>query len=345
MHRLAQTFVFLLGVLAAARAQAATIVIIRPTSASPEMTETVSRLHGELLSLGIDVAFAERAAGTVTSPADARARLEPIATARDADAVIEVAAEPAPAAVDIYVLDRRAHRSEVSRVSAESNAENAPARLAIRTIEVLRSSLVEIDLAARSRAGSSDVQLVATAPPPQTGPPSSAADRIGLEAGAVVLTGTDGVGPALLPTARIGWATPSGLVVHVALAGLGSRPVLTAPAGTARVAQQFAVLGISSGAPSTRRIRPYAALAAGVLRTAIDGEAAPPAQAHSVNRWSVLLDGSVGARASGPSQTFLTLAAHVQVATPYVAVHIADTVAATTGRLNLLLTLTVGAWL
>jgi len=82
-----------------------------------------------------------------------------------------------------------------------------------------------------------------------------------------------------------------------------------------------------------------------VLRTAIDGEADPPAQAHSVNRWSVLLDGSVGARISGPSQTFLTLAAHVQVATPYVAVHIADTVAATTGRLNLLLTLTVGAWL
>ncbi len=345
MHRLAQTFVFLLGVLAAARAQAATIVIIRPTSASPEMTETVSRLHGELLSLGIDVAFAERAAVTATGPSDARARLEPIATARDADAVIEVAAEPAPAAVDIYVLDRRAHRSEVSRVSAESSAENAPARLAIRTIEVLRASLVEIDLAARSRAGSSDVQVVATAPPPQTSAPSSAVGRIGVEAGAAVLTSVDGVGPAVLPAVRIGWAMPSGLVVHATLAGLGTHPVLTAPAGTARVAQQFAVLGISSGAPSARRIRPYAGIAAGVLRTAIDGEADPPAEAHSVNRWSALLDGSVGARASGPSQTFLTLAAHVQVATPYVAVHIADTVAATTGRLNLLLTLTVGAWL
>ena len=345
MHRLAQTFVFLLGVLAAARAQAATIVIIRPTSASPEMTETVSRLHGELLSLGIDVAFAERAAVTVTSPADPRARLEPIATARDADAVIEVAAEPAPASVDIYVLDRRAHRSEVSRVSAESSAENAPARLAIRTIEVLRSSLVEIDLAARSRAGSSDVQAVATAPPPETNAPSSAVERIGLEAGAAVLTSVDGVGPAVMPAVRIGWATPSGLVVHATLAGLGTHPGLTAPEGTARVAQQFAVLGISSGAPSARRIRPYVGLAAGVLRTAIDGEADPPAQAHSVNRWSALLDGSVGARISGPSLTFLTLAAHVQVATPYVAVHIADTVAATTGRLNLLLTLTVGAWL
>jgi len=140
------------------------------------------------------------------------------------------------ATVDIYVLDRRTRRSEVSRVALESSAEDGPARLAIRTIEVLRSHLVEIDLAARARPGPLDVRAVPAAAP-ETRAPAAAADRVALEGGAAVLTGVDGVGPALLPTVRVGWATRSGLVLHAALAGFGSRPTLTAPAGSARVAQ------------------------------------------------------------------------------------------------------------
>ena len=338
------TFVLLFVLLGAARVQATTIIIVRPAGASPELTETVSRLHGELLSLGLDVAFTERAAGSAPRPADPRARLEPIATARDADAVIEIGAEIDAATVDIYVLDRRTRRSEVSRVALESGAEDGPARLAIRTIEVLRSHLVEIDLAARARPGPIDVRA-APAAAPETRAAAAAADRTALEVGAAVLTGVDGVGPALLPTVGAGWATRSGLVLHAAVAGFGSRPTLTAPAGSARVAQQFGLLGLSTGAPSMQRIRLYAALAAGVLRTAIDGQADAPAEAHVVERWSFLLDGSAGARVRLPGQTFFTLALHVQVAAPYVAVHIADTLVATTGRPNLLLTLTVGAWL
>jgi len=347
--RLAHTFAFVvaltLTLLAGARAQAATIVIIRPTGPSPELTETVSRLHGELLSLGLDVAFVEPAGGPASRPPDPRARLEPISAAYNADAVIDVAGAPATAAVDIYVIDRRARRSEVSRIALESNAENAPARFAIRTIEFLRSSLVEIDLAARARTGSIELRAAAAAPAAETRAEPSPADRLGVEAGAALLTGLDGVGPAFLPTVRVGWARPSGLVLHAALAGLGSRPTLNGQTGSARVAQQFALLGVGIGAPSTRRIRPYAALSAGVLRTAIDGQADAPSEPHAVTPWSFLMEGSVGARVNVPGRTFFTLAAHVQVAAPYVAVHIGETVVATTGRPNFLLTLTVGAWL
>src|SRR4051812_41448163 len=340
----AVTLVLLFVGLGTARAQAATIVIVRPTGGAPELTETVSRLHGELLSLGLEVAFADRAAGPPT-PADARARLEPIAAGRDADAVIEIGAAARVTTVDIYVVDRRTHGSEVSRVALESSAEDGPARLAIRTIEVLRSHLVEIDLAARARPGRVDLRA-GPAPPSETG--AAAADRLAIEAGAAILTGVDGVGPAVVPTARVGWATRSGLVLHAALAGLGSRPTVTARAGSARVAQQFGLLGISTGAPSMqprRSFQLYSALAAGALHTAVDGTADAPAEAHVVDRWSFLVDGSVGARVRPPGRTFFTLAVHAQVAAPYVAVHIGDTLVATTGRPNLLLTLTVGAWL
>jgi hypothetical protein len=40
----------------------------------------------------------------------------------------------------------------------------------------------------------------------------------------------------------------------------------------------------------------------------------------------------------------LTLAAHVQVAAPCLAIHFVDAVVATSGRPNLFLTLTIGAW-
>jgi hypothetical protein len=92
-------------------------------------------------------------------------------------------------------------------------------------------------------------------------------------------------------------------------------------------------------------LQPYLALAAGALHTAVDGTADAPAEAHVVDRWSFLVEGSVGARVHLPGRTFFTLALHAQVAAPYVAIHIADTRVATTGRPNLLLTLTVGAWL
>src|SRR5206468_11734768 len=87
------------------------------------------------------------------------------------------------------------------------------------------------------------------------------------------------------------------------------------------------------------------ALSAGALRTAIDGEADPPSNGHFIERWSFVVDGSVGARLRLAGRYHLTLATHVQVAEPYVAIHFMDSRVATTGRPNLLVSLTVGAWL
>jgi hypothetical protein len=58
-----------------------------------------------------------------------------------------------------------------------------------------------------------------------------------------------------------------------------------------------------------------------------------------------LIDVSVGAGLRLRGRSYVTLAAHAQVAEPYVAIHIVDKVGATSGRPNLLLTLTLGAWL
>jgi hypothetical protein len=135
------------------------------------------------------------------------------------------------------------------------------------------------------------------------------------------------------------------LTLQATLAGLGSRPEVATTTGSARVAQQYGLLGACLCPSSARPIGITLSLSAGALRTTIDGQADPPASGHFIERWSFVVDGSLGARLRLPGRYHLTMAAHVQVAEPYVAIYFMDSRVATTGRPNLLVSLTVGAWL
>jgi hypothetical protein len=134
-------------------------------------------------------------------------------------------------------------------------------------------------------------------------------------------------------------------VLQVASAGLGSKPTVSTAVGSARLAQQYGVLGGRVRFRSGQRVWPFVALAAGVLHTSVEGHPGSSAEARSVDQWSLLMDASLGAGLRLYGRTYVTLAAHAQIAEPYVAVHFVDALVATSGRPNLLLTLTVGAWL
>ena len=131
------------------RLDAATVMIVRPASPSAELTETVSRLHGEMLSVALDVLIAERPGGA--DGASARAWLERVAIDRGIDAAIDVIGDGRVEAADIWVFQPAPRPPQVIRVFAERDVENAPARLAIRSIDLLRSLLIERDLAGASR--------------------------------------------------------------------------------------------------------------------------------------------------------------------------------------------------
>jgi hypothetical protein len=327
------------------RAEAATVMIVHPASASPAMTETVSRLRGELLSLGVQVLVAERPAGPAAGAVDPRAWLAPDAGGPAPDAVIDVVGDPAPAAVDIWIVERESRRGEVSRVALTPTGDGDPGQLAIRTVEVLRSSLLAIELASRGQGAAPAAPQPAAVADSEGRIDASQARQFDLEAGATMLASLDGVGPSLMPIVRVGWAPRPWFMLQATLAGLGSRPEVATATASARVAQQYAMLGGCVCSSSPQRIGLHLALAAGVLRTAIDGQADPPSSGHFVERWSFVLDGSVGARLRLPGRYHLTMAAHLQVAEPYVAIYFMDSRVATTGRPNLLVSLTVGAWL
>lgn len=349
-----------LVLLLAGSARALTVAIIQSPAPSPELREALFRLQGELLAVGLDVAIARhpsRESGAGLS----QAWLERLATDRKLDAIIDVVGQGSPQGVDVWVVGPGKHWSEVPRVMLEPDTPDPAATLAIRAIEVLRSRFVEFDLAMReqterSEPRSSDSTEAADASsltadpqnptqPTDSGQPGTSKEkRLGLAAGAVVLSGVDQIGPALLPIAHFEWAVHPPLAAHATLAGFGTRPRVAAFAGEVRVAQQYATLGLSC-CTSDAGLQPFLALSAGALRTVLEGQGSTPYQGHDEAHLSLVMQASLGLRLSLTDLYYLTIASHLQLAEPYVAVHIVDDLVATTGRPNVLVSLTVGAWL
>jgi hypothetical protein len=344
VNRFRPVFAALTLLLLAAPAGAGTVGIVQPGAPTPELTETVSRLHGELISVGLEV----RMIAPHHSPdeADSRAWVEKIAAAGGIDAVIDVVGDNAPVWVDVWVIEKSPRRIELWRVASEPNTANAPERLAIRAIEVLRSSFLVSDMSGKQRHPEPIARpAVKIQPRGELDERAGRSERVGLGLGASVLTSTDGLGPAILPVVHLDGTLRSWLGVHAELAGLGTRPTVATTAGNARVAQQYGIFGASYRFHLSQGLSPFVALSAGALRTSVQGEADAPRQGHGATQWSFLVDTSVGASLRLPGRFYVSLAGHVQLAEPYVAIHIMDAIVATSGRPNLVLTLTVGAWL
>ena len=332
-------------------AYAGTVAIVQPVNPTPDLTETLSRIHGELLSVGLEVKVIHLPADPGLGRTDARVWLEQIAAEGQLDAVIDIVGEIAPDAVDVWVIEKLPRRLEVSRIALEPNTRNASETLAIRAVEVLRSTFLEKDMEARERHSLPMAQPVphpTTATFPRGARQESApghVEHLGVAAGVAALTSLDGVRAAIMPMAQVNWRARSWFDLQVAFAGLGTRPTAATTDGSAQIAQQYGTFGGCFGLHSDGLLWPLVALSGGVLHTALEGHADLPRQSHNVDQWSFLLDGSLGARLRVADRYYLTLAAHVQMAEPYVAIHIVDTVVATTGRPNVALTLTIGAWL
>jgi hypothetical protein len=328
-----------------AQAYAATVVIVRPANSTPALAETVVRIHGELISAGFGVAIVDGSTSDGRTGRDSRDALERLAEQQGADAVVAIVGDIAPDSVEVWVVDKLTKKSVIRRLPFEPQSERAPQTLAIRAIELLRSSFLEIHWAPKEPS-----EPPATAPPAVVRfvgmePPPARTERVGVEVGAAGALGFGGVGLAVLPIVRFDWVLYPWLVAQASLAGLGTRPKVETRLGSAEVAQAYGAVGACYRLRAGRRLQPFLSLSAGALHTSVEGRANSPNQGQAAQQWSFLLDGGLGSWLKLRDRFYLALAAHVQMAEPYLGVRFIDTVVATSGRPNVLLTLTVGAWL
>jgi hypothetical protein len=326
--------------------RAATVVLIGPVTPAASTGEALVRIRGELVSAGFDVQIVDAQRADITG-SDSRRWLERLAASHGADAVVAMIGEPAFESVEVLAADRVTGKSIVRQVPFPPLSARAPETLAIRAIELLRASFIEIELSARA---SSDGPK--PTPPPEVvrfvGMERQAepVERFGIEVGGAAVMGFEGVSPAVMPLVCLDWAPQTWLLVHLTAAGLGTRPSVRSSAGSASMAQQLLMLGASYRFRKGKRLRPFLSLASGFLHTSAEGRpGSTDYQGLHPETWSLLLDAGLGLNLALPNRFYLSLTAHAQMAQPYPAIRLADSVVATSGRPSLLLTLTLGAWL
>jgi hypothetical protein len=326
---------------AATVAWASTVILVRPANPVATTAEALVRMHGELVSAGFDVEIAAAIPG-----ADPRASLEQTANGSNVDAVVAILGDASPGSVEVWVIDRVTGKSVVRRVPSQAGSERAAEILAIRAIELLRASLLEVAM-----VGDSEAPALSKPPPVEVTrfvahalEPRREA-HWAIEVGGSLVANFAGVGPALLPMIRLEHTLGLRGLVRVTAAGMGTRSNVQASSGSAEVAQQFVLVEAALRLRPHRRLRPIFSLGAGARHTTAEGRALWPDQGQSAGQWSFLADAGAGLRLSVLSRFEIALDLHAQLAQPYPAIRFLGSNTATAGRPDLLPSLTLIAWL
>jgi hypothetical protein len=335
---------FALALGSANSGHAASVAIVHSANASPSMVETIARLRGELTSIGLGTELVEEPVETALGQI-AGARLERIGTARDVDAAIAVVSSGERDSVEVWAIDKATGRKVLRTVSFGASTETPPHTLALRALEVLRSSFLELELSMNGPKLDRATAPNAAEPTPERVAPAQHRERFGVEAGGALVVSTDNIGPALLPMLRLDLAAHPRLILQIQAAGFGTHPRVAGEGGSAQITQAYVLAGACYRFRLDERVRPFLSLSAGALRTAVDGDALAPNLSERPEQWSFLLDLGAGAAVRLHGGFFIAMAGHAQVAEPYPAIRFLDSVVASSGRPTLVLSLALGAWL
>ena len=351
----------LAGLGAVAPAAAATrVAIVRPAPAGPAVSEALARIEGELAADGFDVVLVDAA----NAPEDASKGASTEATPDDsgAQASISFSVDMAARTAELRVVDRLTNKAVVRRTPIdETNASRAAEVLAVRAVELLRASLLELMIEAEPPApatpasaangtGEADRRQArawaAKALPERSDALSrgeSHEPRWSFEAGAGVLASTGGVGPAVVSVVRSRYRFRTELAVRATLAGLGTAPRVDSAAGrgNATVAQDLGLAEIVATPWPHALVRPVFSLGAGALYTSVDGQAAAPYLPRRASEWSAAADAGAGVEIALGDRFALALEVHALLAFPYPVVRFLDDEAARADDPSIMGTLTL----
>ncbi len=319
-----------------------TVVLLRPEPADPALSEALIRMEGELRADGFEVKIVPR-------PPDRSPRESIEVAGRDLapSAIIGIFGDR-QAGLEFWIADRLTGKEMVRRLDAESVDGAAPETLAIRAAELLRASMIELDITPNTTAP----QPRAPQPTSPTSPSLSGAQsvgpvpsRIAVEAGIGAAFGLEGLGPSFMPIVRLQWAALPILRVRVGGFALGRPAEISAPQGSATIAQDTAMVeGIFLARPLAA-ISPRLSLGVGACHFGVEGRGISPNEGADVSRWLAAVDAGLGVAFRRNALVEIAIEAHAIFLDPYPIVRIGDQKNATAGRPTFLLSATLAGWL
>ncbi|MGA3122167.1 MAG: hypothetical protein ABSF69_15510 [Polyangiaceae bacterium] len=335
-----------LGLLAGpAWAGSGRVILVRPTAADDTIGEALNRVRGELVAEGFDVAEVD-VLPDLAPPTPGSATPEDAALA-----TIDLSVEEGAHVVDLRVIDRITNKTVIRRTPVESGTTSSTAEvLAVRAVELLRASLLELLLESRPSAPNPNATAVSEVRHASKwaaqGLPHEREPVWAVEVGALVVTDLGGIPPAVLALARIRRALFGPLSLRATVAGLGTEMRAASAAGEATVTQNIGLIECVASLWAAAVIHPFVSIGGGILYTSVEGHAVFPYQAQSnPPQWSAAADASLGAEVKLGRRFALSLEGHALLAQPYPVVQLLGADVARTGHPAILGSLSVVGWL
>jgi hypothetical protein len=321
-----------------------TVVLLQPATSPHAVSGALVRVRGELSAEGFEVLVVTASIGP-----DVRGSLERSIPSRDAVATVAVVPGEDPGTTEVWVVDRVTGKTVVRRVSVEVDSPRASEVLAVRAVELLRASFLELAIGEGRRPPPGQAALPATPPVVRRW----VAEELegtrrwdwGVEVGGGVVGSFERLAPAFLPLVRVEAAYRGRYVARVSGAGFGPPAEIALPSGRAEVSQQLALAEGAIVFRTGRRLQPMLTLGAGVLHFAAEGIVAFPYTGRSGERWAFAASAGAGVRLHLHRRFELAIEAGAIGAWPYPVVRFFDTEAARAGRPSVMAGLTLIGWL
>ena len=262
------------------QAQRATIVLVQDASPSLFLKETMTRLEGELRTSGFEVVV------VVRSGADARSSLESAVASSNAVAGIFIERADDRARAEVWVSDTLTGKLSVRPLESGES----PAILAVRAVELLRASLLELDT---SKAPPS----IARAPIDRiTGRSElvSLRSAVGVEASFVMVVHPEIAEVALAPALRAFVTADNGLGARVSVVAPMLGTSIEGKLGVAVVSTELFLAEFVYTPPLSEWFDVAAVLGVGGLHLEAHGELDDPSRARSEDLGAFVIAPSFG---------------------------------------------------
>ena len=323
---------------AEAALDAGPVIVMQPTTASSALRRSLVRIRNELSADQFQVVLADF--GAATDPA---AVIESVGADPAGGTVLAVFGDPATGVAELCVVHRSGRRVAVRRATVVvDDPERMPEALSARALELLRASALELAIegqGARRQGATAEPNPTIEAAAQPAAPAVNTA--VAVEMGVGILHSIDGPPPAVIPVGRIRVRVWKWLATRMTVAGLGTHPRVDSQYGSAAVSQSLALLELTGGFRSGKRVQLAASLGAGALNVSVAGFGAGRYEGRDPQRWSPAFGGGLGIAFAIGSRTALAAEVQAMVASPHPIVRFVDVAAASVGYPSLLFTATL----
>ena len=273
-----------------AAADAPRVLLVRPPGAAREVNIALVRVEGELVADGFEVESLEAPPGTTSEAAMTQAE------ARSTSTTVGLFLSADGANAELWVVDRLTNKTVVRRVATGGESEKLlPEVLAVKAVELLRASLLELVVERNSRAADvASRSATQHASEWATRPLHTSVTSWAIETGAALMWSPEQIDAAFESVARVRFAPLPELHVRLSFVGLGTRPQVRGTGGSASLDQWCGLVeGVFNPFPKLL-LRPTFSLGAGTFHTTVKGEADWPYQGVQTSEWAFAADAGIG---------------------------------------------------